>query len=34
MADGKIEKIIEFQAKKAVNQLDQVINRLTKTHYA
>lgn len=34
MADGKIEKIIEFQAKKAVNQLDQVINRLIKTHYA
>lgn len=31
MADGKIEKKIEFEATKAVVELDKVINRLTKT---
>lgn len=31
MADGKIEKKIEFEAAKAVVELDKVINRLTKT---
>lgn len=32
MADGKVEKIIEFKAAQAVSQLDQVINRLNKTN--
>lgn len=32
MANGKVEKIIEFQAGKAISQLDQVINRLNKTN--
>ena len=32
MADGKVEKIIEFQAGKAISQLDQVISRLNKTN--
>lgn len=30
--NGRVEKIIEFQAQKAVNQLNQVINRLSKTN--
>lgn len=32
MAGGKIEKIIEFQAQKAVGQLNQVISRLNRTN--
>ena len=32
MANGKVEKIIEFKAAQAVSQLDQVIKRLNKTN--